>query len=374
MSIAILPLVDLTSAAVNTTGKVLFNNVGVSAGGVSAHPSTFQSRAHLNVFNDSKCSILFQTIQEGHSDHLTPGAWRTYDLMPGESGFQWTVEAVMNVAAPISQLTATFYFPGEPVDDPGVLGNSPIGGGVSTSSVQTLSNEGNSTGFKVVDIGTVANNDLLDIFTDSFLWKVLQSGVVHQVLKGQTSGNPLQLGQAGDTSEVLGSLVVDASLKTNTIRDNTSGIDLIDLAPTLITLNQALSLSASGIVNSGSVAGTITLFQFIQGNVKCTYVQQAAYNSLQKDIVLPQAYTNICFIFAGGIGVSPTGGLSLMKAGVAQNIAVITALATAGGTTSTVTVLNKYSIGENGTTGWDTLRMLTTGGVANSGGIFIIGV
>jgi hypothetical protein len=79
----------------------------------------------------------------------------------------------------------------------------------NVSTVQTLSNEGGTTGLLVIDIGPLGNNQMLQVYNDHFLWSVVQSGVAHQVLKGNTSGNPLFIGQNGDTSEVLGSLLID---------------------------------------------------------------------------------------------------------------------------------------------------------------------
>jgi hypothetical protein len=81
----------------------------------------------------------------------------------------------------------------------------------TVSNVSTLSNEGGTVGLEVIDIGTAANNKLVDIFNDHFTWSVEQSGTKHTVLQGQSSGNPLLIGQVGDNSEVLGNLIVDGN-------------------------------------------------------------------------------------------------------------------------------------------------------------------
>jgi hypothetical protein len=87
-----------------------------------------------------------------------------------------------------------------------------VTGNVNAVSVgSSLSNEGSADGTEVIDIGTESNNKLLDIFNDHFSWSVEQTDVAHQVLKGQTAGNPLQIGQTGDITEVLGKLVIDQS-------------------------------------------------------------------------------------------------------------------------------------------------------------------
>lgn len=66
-------------------------------------------------------------------------------------------------------------------------------------------------GTLVIDTGTSSVVDALEIWNDHFIWSVVQSAVAHQVLKGQTSGNPLQIGQSGDITEILGKLTVDGT-------------------------------------------------------------------------------------------------------------------------------------------------------------------
>lgn len=61
----------------------------------------------------------------------------------------------------------------------------------------------------------------------SAIWNVLQSGVVHQLLKGQTVGNPLLIGQSGDVSEVQGDLQADGQMKFST---NGNGIWFMEAA------------------------------------------------------------------------------------------------------------------------------------------------
>src|SRR6266568_1235181 len=200
MGTAILPI-DLSTAIVGTTGNINIPTV------------TSEEGYHFLLFNESGCGLKLQFLDSGDTDSVPAGAWRKYPLIPGEEQVTWTVIYILP-NAPVSLILGTLYRPDEEVPDVGILGNSPIsiGGSVSTTNVNALSNETSVLGTKIIDIGTLTIGDLLDIFNDHFLWKVQQSGVAHQVLKGQTSGNPLQIGQAGDISEVLGQLLVDQLL------------------------------------------------------------------------------------------------------------------------------------------------------------------
>lgn len=197
-----LPTVNLASLAVGASGTVQLPQPKVQ----------LSEQAFLRLYNESGCGLQI-VFNDGTSETVPAGAWPAYAISPTLTQFTWTIQYVLP-SAPISLLNIVYYFPGEPVPSTPALGNSPIGitGAVQTSSVQTLSNEGNAANTLVVDIGTVTIAQLLQIYTDHFLWQVQQSGVAHQVLKGQTSGNPLQLGQAGDITEVLGQLIVDQAL------------------------------------------------------------------------------------------------------------------------------------------------------------------
>jgi hypothetical protein len=212
MSIA-LPVLSLVSAGVNSKYTIDLSNVGIGAGGVSAHPSLIGRRPHVKVHNDSGCGLFILFRVEQHSDHIPAGAWRVYEIAPGETTIELTVEYVLN-NPPVSVFTTTYYFPGETIDQVGTLGNSPIGGATQTSSVQTLSNESTAGTILVIDIGTSGNQQLIQINNDgTFTWQLLVAGMPHQILKGQGSANFLLLGKSGDTVEALGNLLVDGNLQ-----------------------------------------------------------------------------------------------------------------------------------------------------------------
>jgi hypothetical protein len=121
----------------------------------------------------------------------------------------------------------------------------------ATSSTSTLSNEGNPSPTLVIDIGDINFSQLFTFYNDgSCLWAVDQAGVKHQVLRVNNAGTPLQLGQAGDLSEILGQMKVD------------------QLA-TLTGLTDVGNLSQTGgsVIITGNGQGSIHLGQVAQGDI-----------------------------------------------------------------------------------------------------------
>lgn len=206
MSIEV-PFIDLTTAVVGTTG-----NIQLPIPGLLSVDGT-QQLSNLRMFNESGCGLSIQ-FSDGTQEFIPAGAWPIFSVGANVSSVAWTVSYVIP-NAPVAQLRCIYYYPGEPIPQNVVLGNSPIGitGSVSTgTSGNTLSNEGGIAGTGVIDIGDAALAKLWNIFTDHFTIGVDQAGVLHSILKGNASGNPAQIGQAGDISEVLGQLNVDQLL------------------------------------------------------------------------------------------------------------------------------------------------------------------
>jgi hypothetical protein len=225
MSIS-LPTVNLSGVAIGQSGKVSFQNAGVDA-----NPAYTQKPPSVFMQNESGTglNILFTLSQSSFT--LAAGKHVITQVIPGESGFTWT--ALYNLPnPPVTSLFTDYYYPNEPPPDAGILGNSPIGigGTISVTNVTALSNETNPINTLVIDLGIPGNTNLLNIFNDHFVWKVLQGGVVHTVLTGEVSGNPLLLGQAGDTVECVGSFLVDQNMtimgtqSTGTLTLNNGGV------------------------------------------------------------------------------------------------------------------------------------------------------
>lgn len=241
MSIA-LPVISLAGAVVGSTGTITLQNVGYTA-----DPSHYNSPATLQIYNDSGAGLMVTTINEGHSLYVPAGGWRAVTLTPGESGVSWVVVYLIP-NAPIASLLAIYYAPNEQVDEVGTLGNSPIGGAIqaSTSLTSTLSNEGNPSPTLVIDIGDLNFTDLFTLFNDgSCIWYVDQTGVKHLAIRVNNVGTPLQLGQAGDTSEVMGQLKIDQ----------------------LLSAILGASITGGSIILTGNGAGSLHLGVIAQGDI-----------------------------------------------------------------------------------------------------------
>lgn len=190
---------------------------------------------------------------------------------------------------------------------------------MTTQSASNIVNDGNAAGTGIIEATPSGQGTSASHATNDGIWllNVLQSGTYHQFLKTQASGNPLQLGQAGDITEILGALAVD----------------------------QAIQANLTGVVLNGSTSGTATLYQFFQGTYKLCIV---LFNNFRngsapaQSIALPVAFVSGFKFYAGNI--TPT---QFLHSSVAQNLGIITTLAAAGGSVTIQTTLNKYSFGDN---------------------------
>lgn len=360
MSVQI-PQIDLTNAVVGTPGSIPLSNV--SNTGSSFYASSNQYGT-LQIFNDSGAGLRLKCQRSSYTTDLPAGGWRNIPIAPGETGVDYKV-AYLLPNPPVSLVLPTYYGPGEPVPDIGTLGNSPvgIGGSVQTSSVQTLSNEGNAANTLVIDIGDAAISQLIRIFTDHFNLAVDVGGVRHTVLTGSTSGSPGQLGQAGDTTEVLGSLTVDQTSAH-------TGAATFSAAVTII--GALLANLPSFATFNGSTSGTATMYQPIQGTgLKLLYIAQNNYRNagVSHNQALPTAFTGPCLALTSDIA-----GIAFLAGGSAVAVTDITALATGGGTGSTASPaqINGFCIA--GTPAWDTLQFTGNNGSAHTGALLMIGV
>lgn len=210
-----LPTVDLSSAIVGTAFTVSLQDVGIPQDFVNSRLPIY-----IRFFNDSCMGLSGSTQKGGKQFYVPQGAWPTIKMGANETGINFICTSQMLPVPSVCILQPVYYGPGEELDDAGVHGNSPQNLGSSGIGVTTLSNEGNPINTLVFDAGPTGNAQMIQIFNDHFVWSVVQSGVAHQVLAGQISGNPLQIGQAGDVTDVLSNL----GLPNNTplkIKDST---------------------------------------------------------------------------------------------------------------------------------------------------------
>lgn len=223
-----LPPLDLTNQPVGFQGLISFNQF------LKFNPAMQSQAANLWLFNESGAGLNVVFQQSGNAHYLPAGAWGYYALAPNDGQAQVTITYLLP-NPPVSQLNAVYYAPGEPLPQSFTLGNSPIGigGTVNTSSVQTLSNEGSPpTPILIIDIGNTGLPQLLTIYNDgSFSWSIDVGGVAHTLLKGSIA-NLLQIGMAGDVTQVLGQLSVAQ----------------------LLTAAAGITVSAGGVAVSGGTA------------------------------------------------------------------------------------------------------------------------
>lgn len=201
--------IDLSTAAAGATGTVTW------AGQVMPQATTpwqatageIRPLAHLRLWNESGCGLKIQT-NTGRQDVVPAGAWPVYELIPGETNLTYTVSYVLP-GAPVAQLFAILYQPGEAVPPTPVLGNSPIGigGTVQTSTVNQLINDNNPPATEIIE-ATPSDQSASSwkLFNDASGYvQVLSANVLRIILKvvrgdASTTKASIQLGDSGDTT------------------------------------------------------------------------------------------------------------------------------------------------------------------------------
>lgn len=325
--------INTSTFTVGKTGNIDLASLGMSYS--QDKPAT------IIILNESGVGFQFD-FDKGGSFFLAAGGWVAHPIPYMASNLKYTAIYVMS-NPPVNSLLATVYAPGEQIPTTQTLGNSPVSGS-TVAGISTLSNETNSAGTEVIDIGVTGapTQKLIDIFNDHFVWSVLQSGVIHQVLSGNTSGNPLQLGQVNDSTEILGSLIVDALASVNGTKTTTNG----------------------------GTAGTVDVCTiFIGTNFKVNFVKMSGFQvgGSDQNVSLGTTYTNGCFFISGD-----TGSWSLKAGGVKQNIETVTTLGI-GGSVTTQTNTDKFAFGECRQGSLDTITFNTPYNTTHFGFIVLIG-
>jgi hypothetical protein len=141
----------------------------------------------------------------------------------------------------------------------------------------SIQNDGSSLATQWLEVTPTGfgSSAIVSTVDGQLTWKVVSGGVYHQALKIASAANFLQLGQAGDITEVLGQLTVDqlvtlvgnliagGGINVNTIRDNVSGTSQITLTTAGITILNPLqaalkfltgSLSRINMIGSTAIA------------------------------------------------------------------------------------------------------------------------
>lgn len=124
-------------------------------------------------------------------------------------------------------------------------------------------------------------------------------------------------------------------------------------------------------VLNGATSGTATLYQPFTGIYKLVLVNINNFRNgggSNQQIAIPTPFTSVVMFESGDVP-----GMSLLRSGSAQNIAVITGLASGGGSTSVVTTVGGYSFGECGG-GIDTIQFNSGGASSHSGLLILKGI
>lgn len=224
----------------------------------------------------------------------------------------------------------------------------------ATAVANVLDQESGVVGATFIKSVIPGTGTIINITDDGVgTYNVDQSGTLHQAFKFNSSGNPLQQGQAGDIMELLGQLQVDqatrllttlavlgsSSLDNANITTDGSGNFISSLTSTATI---AFKPSNTGAVTNGS-SGNLTFYTPIWSNgLKLALVAINGYiNGSGVTLSLPSSLTRGFFWYG------PSGALTvtLENSGVAQTSNILTTLAAAGGATTNQTTINTASIG-----------------------------
>lgn len=154
----------------------------------------------------------------------------------------------------------------------------------------------------------------------------------------------------------------------NWIVNAVSDSSLSSTAGILTMLGAKINTPAVSV--SGSVSGTASLYEILQGTVKAGLIYWNGYRSGgAQTMALPTALTATSYWW---VSETQGGTLEALLSGTAQTFSVVTALALGGGTQQSQSYLKQHSQGMC-RTGFDTVRITVTSSVA-SGIAFFIGV
>ena len=248
---------------------------------------------------------------------------------------------------------------------------APNNGSVPILTAANIVNDGNAIGTGLIEATPTGTTQTIYATNDGQLtWKINQSGVLHQVLKTLTAGNPLQIGQAGDNTELLGVLLADQGMNTNTIRDGTNGNAALDLSLGTgeVQLPQPLHTNSSNNAHNGSVAGSVNFYTPIWGtSFKVLLVTFGGYNSASNfSFTLP-------LTIGRGLWFSSYNGSSTCAFG-SVDVATGLGSGTARGGDIGETQIFANSFGSIQVTSATTFTVNSTGGVAVNGAVLAIGV
>jgi hypothetical protein len=200
----IFKLVDLSAAIVGT-----HDIVDLTPAGINFDPAYNEHPAHFRCFNESGCGLIIgfdATTATGYT--VIAGGQPVIPVPNGAVKLLWNVVyALPN--PPVTSLFLQYFAPNEPINDTGILGNSPIGiaGSVATTSTNVLKNDGNAPGTQFIE-STPSDQGVssININNDgSGLWQILSAGTMRTIMN-MVRGNSgvgkatITFGDSGDPS------------------------------------------------------------------------------------------------------------------------------------------------------------------------------
>lgn len=248
-----LPAIDISAFSAGQSFQIKLDDVR----GKGAFDPANITPGYIRMYNESGSGLNIQT-DTGDQEYLPAGGWYTHPIT--QNVHVLTVTVVYKMQNPqVQLLLAIYYQPGEYIPPIPILGNSPTSGVSQTTSIQTLSQEGQPKVVLTIDIGDSLLSQLITVNNDgTATLKVDVAGVAHTVLQILASANFLRLGQTGDTVETVGSLLVDqaATITGNEILNG----NLSMLAAAIITASNLVSNASTNLViNEATAANKISL-------------------------------------------------------------------------------------------------------------------
>ena len=129
----VISTIDLSSATVGSTGSIDWSVIGLQAN-IGKFDST--ARATLSFLNESGFGLQIN-FTNGQQFYLPAGGWQAVGVAAECTGASYSV--LYSLSNPlVTKLLVTWYAPDEAVPAAPILGNSPIGGTVTTSKAQFL--------------------------------------------------------------------------------------------------------------------------------------------------------------------------------------------------------------------------------------------
>lgn len=145
-------------------------------------PGTDLSGPTVVVFNESACQFLISLPLTGQTFSLPAGRWVSLRVPPNEISLSYRVTAVASNGNPLfNNLLVDFYSPGEPVDEIGTLGNSPIGATTTNLTTQLTTVDGQYLYFvqRVSGTGHAGENyDVVQLWPSASVATVNQGGAL----------------------------------------------------------------------------------------------------------------------------------------------------------------------------------------------------